>query len=643
MKKILATLLACGLALQTCAFAKVEISSVEYDRATNKISATATAGIKESASVIITVGKKGETLSATNLPEFMYLYKTGDKGAVNEKLALHSSIVSGKYTVYMTMSDGKDQKDIMVLNLKDTSDGGTVSVLAELNGATDSTGISAIIGNSSKMEKLGVDPDLMSARNAYVSYASEILIGKKSSAWTVDTFVADYNKALALSSAKSGQNIDAVMKKYAGEFGTTYEAYTELSDNEKNYIQSYFKGIDYVTADLTVAYANMFELMKYKSADAWGELRDVINAEREAGNAAFDFTAYDKIDKDRQETVFTRLLTSVASSTSEAEIAEAFWNITYAVYEEQLNSSSTATSAPVPTHTTSNVPARNDGDVIHGGNTNGGYDNKTDKATPAPTETPVQTEAPVPTETPALEAGEFADTVNHWAKDYVKTLANAGVVGGYDDGTFLPDKNVTRAEYIKMIVGMFGLEESQENIFADVADDAWYKEYVEKALAAGLIEGDGGNFNPDATITRQDAAVILYRLGIAGGDNKIEFSDATSIADYAKEAVEVLASAGVINGSDGKFNPTNAITRAETAAILCRAAEVGMSTGDEPKEDVTEEPAEEPKEDVTEEPTEEPTEDVTEEPAEEPTEDTTETVVDEETTEDTTGEETVTE
>lgn len=643
MKKILATLLACGLALQTCAFASVEISSVEYDKATNKISTSATAGKTENTSVVITVGKKGETLSATNLPEFMYLYKTGASGAIDEDLSLHSDIVSGKYTVYMNTVDGKDQTDVMVLNLNDNSSGGTITVMTAINAITDATTLATAIGDANNMDKLGVDPDLMSVRNAFNAYAAEIILAEKSGEWTVDAFITAYNKALALSSAKSGKNISAVMKAYADEFGTTYEAYTALTPEEKAYVEAYLKGIDYLTADLVVEYANMLSLMKYNAPDTWGELRDVIDAERKAGNDAFDFTAYDKIDTSRQDEVFNALLHLIKDCETEEDIAEEFWNVTCDVLEAQYNEEGegessvvggdwgdTSGDTPEPGHTGTTIPAGNNGDVIADGLTGGNkYDDPTEASTPAPTETPAETEAP------ALEAGVFIDTSDHWAKDYVKTLANDGVVGGYDDGTFLPNKNVTRAEYIKMIVGMFDLEESRENIFADVAEDAWYKEYVEKALAAGLIEGDGGNFNPDATITRQDAAVILHRLGIAAGDVEISFADEASVSDYAKDAVESLASAGIINGSDGNFNPKNAITRAETAAILCRAAETGLE-----KEEPTEEPTEELTEEPTEELTEEPAEETVEEPVEDTTKETSETVVDEETTEETADEET---
>ncbi len=619
MKKILATLLACGLAMQTCAFASVSDMSATYDKGTSKITVNAKVGSDAGTPVIVSVIKDAgndntETVSATNLPQIMYLYNTEAGGALNEDINIWAGLTSGKYIVKVNYAGGNDSKKLMVVNTQDTA--GTVAVMNSLRDASTGAEVASIIADVNSMDKLGIDPDFMAERNAYTGYAGEILFAEQSGDWTVsniDEFITRYNRALVLSSAKAGKNVDKVMELYDYEFGETYEVYVDYEEDYKKYITSQLKNIDY-TGDIPAQYDAIFELIDYKIADAWGELRDAVNADREAGTCPFDFSLYDDIDVERQQDVFERFKPVVQAKLSKEDMATDFYNITYAVLEEQYNAES-GDATPVPTQAVPDVPAGNKGDVITGGGGGGGYDPK-----PSATPTVAPTAAPVATEAPVLEAGVFGDTADHWAKDYIKTLATNGVVGGYDDGTFGPNKNVTRAEYIKMIVGMFGLEESAENIFTDVADDAWYKEYVEKAVAAGLIQGDGGNFNPDATITRQDAAVILYRLGIAAGETEVEFSDEANVADYAKDAVEVLASAGIINGSDGKFNPANAITRAETAAILCRAAEA-----------------------PTDEPVDEPVDEPTDEPVDEPADENTDETVEDESAEETTGDETVNE
>ena len=653
MKKLIATLIACGLVFQTCAFASVTNFTVGYDKATNEIDIDATVGYENNAPVIVTVGKSGETLSRTNLPEFMYLYKTGDGGDLVKSLELDDSIVSGKYTVYLDTAEDSEEMDIMVVNLNDNSVGGTNHVMyVDISGAADAEALEEIISDANKMDKLGVDPDLMSARAQFTDYAAEIMFARKGSGWsTTDAFVDEYNRALALSSAKAGKNLDKVMEGYADEFGTTLEAFDALTADQKAYAADYFKNIDYINDDLAQMYEDMFILMDYKTADAWGELREVIEAKREAGECDFDFEAYDEIESERQEDVFDRLKDVIADPECDTveEIADAFQNITYDVLDEQYNDIGGDEDEDyntdwgdndndIPDNEVSDVPAPSKpgtAPIIKPGTENSSkYDEETEKATPAPTVTPVETEAP--TEAPVVP-GEFADMADHWAKDYVDRLFDDGVIGGYDDNTFRPNQNVTRAEYIKMIVGMFNLTETSENIFTDVDASAWYTEYIEKALAAGLITGDGGKFNPNDTITRQDAAVILYRLGVKAGETEITFADEANVSDYATEAVKCLASAGIINGSDGNFNPKNAITRAETAAILCRTAdlpaeeEVETPVEDEaetPAEDEAETPAEdeavEPTEDEAETPVEDEAEEVTEETTEETTEEVTE-------------------
>lgn len=654
MKKILATLVAFGLVFQTCAFAANDMT-VSYNKDTNKISADATVGTDSNTPVVLTVAEdNGEALSIDNLPVFMYLYKTAAEGILDLDITMPADIASGKYVVSYNAKSGSDSKKVMIVNVNDNSVGGTVAVLAEINGAADATALKTIIADSTKMIKMGVDPSLMSARNAFAAYAAEILVAEKDGNWTVDSFITDYNKALALSAAKAGRYVDTVMENYASVFGITNETYEAYDADTKAYIATFLTTVDYLTEDPAVKFANMYELIDYKVADTWGELREVIEAKREAGEAPFNFFAYDEIDRINHESMFNAMLPLIAECETIEDVAAVFESVTYAAYDSQINPAPDETEAPSSivqgsgawgSNSSNNLPLPNPGTTIPAGNGGGSttvvakpttapYDDKTEKATPAPTAEPEETEAP--TEAPALEAGVFVDTADHWAKDYIKALADSGVVGGYDDGTFLPNKNVTRAEYIKMIVGLFDLEEKAENPFADVADTAWYKEYVEKAVAAGLIEGDGGNFNPDATITRQDAAVILHRMGlIAAGDTEMAFADEASVADYAKDAVDTLASAGIINGSDGNFNPANAITRAETATILCRAAIViadDVVTEEEVVEDTTEEDVAEDvtEEDVvTEEATEEEVvEDVTEEAAEDTTEET-ETVVEE--------------
>lgn len=177
--------------------------------------------------------------------------------------------------------------------------------------------------------------------------------------------------------------------------------------------------------------------------------------------------------------------------------------------------------------------------------------------------------------TPGLtdEKADFTDMDNtHWAYDAVTALRDKGIIDGYSDESFKPGATITREAFIKLIMTAYSIECDTENPFSDVESEAWYEGYVGGAYKAGIITGDDkGMFGVGKSITRQDAAVILYRVSKIAENSDYEFSDSTDIAEYAKVAVNTLAARGIINGKDGNcFMPRYLLTRAEAAALLYR-------------------------------------------------------------------------
>ena len=123
-------------------------------------------------------------------------------------------------------------------------------------------------------------------------------------------------------------------------------------------------------------------------------------------------------------------------------------------------------------------------------------------------------------------------------------------------------------------------KESSDGVFTDVLSGAWYEGYVYALYKNQLISGMGeGKFGTGEVITRQDAAVMVYRcLERAGVDVSGEgsvFGDADNISDYAKVAVSGLSQKGIINGNEeGLFLPGKSLTRAEAAKILSDALKI---------------------------------------------------------------------
>ena len=111
-----------------------------------------------------------------------------------------------------------------------------------------------------------------------------------------------------------------------------------------------------------------------------------------------------------------------------------------------------------------------------------------------------------------------------WCNNAISTLSSMGIIDGFSDGTFRPYAKITRAQFAKIAVGFFETtREDYQGYFTDVDIDAWYTEYVEAAARVGLIEGfQDGTFRPNTNITRAQACVIVNRaLGRAPHEDRL--------------------------------------------------------------------------------------------------------------------------
>ncbi|MGO4495889.1 S-layer homology domain-containing protein [Paenibacillus sp. 2RAB27] len=177
----------------------------------------------------------------------------------------------------------------------------------------------------------------------------------------------------------------------------------------------------------------------------------------------------------------------------------------------------------------------------------------------------------------------FTDTVSHWSKDDVSLLANKLVIDGMTDTTFAPDLNITRAEFAALAVRSLGLNlETSTSSFSDVQASDWYATTVATAAKAGIIDGyEDGSFKPNAQITREElTAMIVRTMNYAGLKSAIsdsqqlallnKFSDSDHII-WAQKEMATAIDAGIINGlTETTLGPSNQATRAEAAAMLKR-------------------------------------------------------------------------
>ena len=170
----------------------------------------------------------------------------------------------------------------------------------------------------------------------------------------------------------------------------------------------------------------------------------------------------------------------------------------------------------------------------------------------------------------AAQGASFTDTDGHWAQTSVDRWAGAGVMNGTGSG-FQPDKTMTRAEFAQMLVNLLGYTEKAQNTFKDVPNDAWFADAVLKLAAAGVMQGDGVNANPNAEISRAEMAVLLCRaLNIQPkASSGLSFADAASVPSWAEDAMAALAERGMISGVGGnQVAPTLSVNRASVAKLL---------------------------------------------------------------------------
>ena len=168
---------------------------------------------------------------------------------------------------------------------------------------------------------------------------------------------------------------------------------------------------------------------------------------------------------------------------------------------------------------------------------------------------------------------------NDWYYDNVMDAANNGYISGMGDGTFAPTQATTRAQFASMIANAMGYEADPDvaSMFPDVADDFWGKAAINFCAQNDIINGyDDGTFQPNKAITRQEAAAILnkaFELSVKYGVSTDLFPDNSSIAAWASDHVYAAKASGLMKGyeEDGTFRPNNQITRAEAASILMNA------------------------------------------------------------------------
>ncbi len=194
---------------------------------------------------------------------------------------------------------------------------------------------------------------------------------------------------------------------------------------------------------------------------------------------------------------------------------------------------------------------------------------------------------------PSALAAAPTDIAGNWAEADIIKLVNMGYIAGYPDGTFKPDNSVTRAEFLKIITGVMNYPEpapAGASPYSDVAMSDWFFPFVISAGQNNLVGGyPDGTFLPNNPITRQEVAKILVKAKnldettyVSSDELALTVPDWASVSDWAKPFVATAMKAGLMKGDpSGNFRPLGNLTRAETATVGARLlpAEGGIKVG----------------------------------------------------------------
>ncbi|TAN64825.1 DUF5011 domain-containing protein [Paraclostridium sordellii 8483] len=167
------------------------------------------------------------------------------------------------------------------------------------------------------------------------------------------------------------------------------------------------------------------------------------------------------------------------------------------------------------------------------------------------------------------------DIDGHWAHNQISEFIKNSYAKGYEDNTFRPDKQITRAEFVKLVNKYFGFNDKGVSNFKDINKNNWYYNDVCIAIKAGYINGyEDNTFRPNKQITREEAAKIIVSIKNQQ-DNTYDklntFPDKNKVSNWAKPYIEGAIENGYLKGDNLKnLRPTNRITRAESVTILSR-------------------------------------------------------------------------
>lgn len=172
----------------------------------------------------------------------------------------------------------------------------------------------------------------------------------------------------------------------------------------------------------------------------------------------------------------------------------------------------------------------------------------------------------------------FLDIDSYQYKSEIEVLASRGIISGKAEGIFDAEATMTRSEFATIIVRALGLDDGDTNQFTDVSVNDWFYKYVNTAYSYGIVSGvSDSEFNPNGTITREEAAVMVARAAklcgmdtaeISARDILAVFTDYMTVSDWAMDSMAFCYDSKILSDEEIEIKPKQEITRGEIAKIL---------------------------------------------------------------------------
>ena len=462
---------------------------------------------------------------------------TGESGEYATSIIMPQSFRSGIYTVYANSEHGNGQRDFSYVNLLQTENS-----LRAVNSA-------AGLAEFSDALRYGLE-DFGIPQNEYTPYQpflNEVVFSlRPQSGYTMSSLCDTYYSSVAAFKIINGSDtFDNIIQTYAANTGIRYET-VHLVNNADIRTQLYelMKKSDYKSNSFKDIYLVNLFLSKVNTSKRYMDMSHTVAQDGESV-AGINLSTYLSFSDWAREEVLKEVFLHIPYQTK-ADFKAGFDNALTAV-QTMIDEMRAASG--------------------QGGSSSGGSSFSVVGDIPESQVNPGLNQGTATTEL-------FSDMSGHWAYEDVSALASQGVINGFEDGSFRPEEKVTRAEFVKMVVTAFDVDISDNSVsFGDVKTDMWHSKYIDAASSTGLVGGYDGNFYPDREITREDVAVILYRLLETKGKapfGTFWFDDENTISSYSTDYVMALAGCGIIRGYDNKFAPRDNTKRCEAATLILR-------------------------------------------------------------------------